>query len=256
MLHIGEDDVILSDVHNNVPKLLVQATQHVYEVFEDNVDIYFALLQLKGEEEMKALWGSYMKYPNNKFLEHCKTDHLFSDIANNRLDRIEHEVSPCHAAIHRQAAKMTDRSARKVIRRVKSKQALISLGNVVYVPLVQQHRAKVYAHNLTAVVININNHFGVCQLAVKNGILRPWYIFHKICHLPDLGNKRYLNDLEDVYKNWKKMNFVTPRTASICKLFVGGQGIFQCKCKGKCTTNQCKCFKNGRICTSACHRNS
>ena len=202
------------------------------------------------------MWGSYIKYPNVEFLEHCKTNHLFSDGANNRLDGIEHEVSPRHAATRRQAAKMMDRSARKVMRRVKSKQALIKLGDVVHVPLVQQDRAKVDAPNLTAVVVNINNHFGVCQLAVKMGILRPWYVFHKIRRLPDLGNNRYLNDLEDAYKNWKKMNFVAPRTARLCESFVGGQGIFQCKCKGKCTTNQCKCFKNGRICTSACHRNS
>ena len=256
MWYIGEDEMDLSDLRNYVPTILVRVYEHVYEVMDDNDDICFASLQIGGEEGLKNMWGSFIKYPNVEFLEHCKTNHLFCDGANNRLDGIEHEVSPRRAATRRQAAKMMDRSARKVMRRVKSKQALIKLGDVVHVPLVQQDRAKVDAPNLTAVVVNINNHFGVCQLAVKMGILRPWYVFHKIRRLPDLGNNRYLNDLEDAYKNWKKMNFVAPRTASLCESFVGGQGIFQCKCKGKCTTNQCKCFKNGRICTSACHRNS
>jgi hypothetical protein len=74
--------------------------------------------------------------------------------------------------------------------------------------------------------------------------------------LKHLGNNRYLNDLKDAFKNWKKMNFISPRTAIICASMVGDQGIFQCKCKGKCMTNQCKCFKKGRICTSAYHQNS
>ncbi len=136
------------------------------------------------------------------------------------------------------------------MRRVKSKHALIALGNMVHMPLVQQEWAKVDAYNLTAIVININNHFGVCQLAVKNGIIHPLYMFHKICHLPNLGNNRYLNYLEDAYKNWKKMNFIAPRMASLCESFVGGQGIFQCKCNGKCRTTQCNCLKNSIICTS------
>ena len=142
------------------------------------------------------------------------------------------------------------------MRRVKSKQALIAVGDMVHVPLVQQDRAKVDLHNLTTIAVNVNNHVGVCQLVVENGILRPWYVFHKLCRLNNLGNNRYLNDLEDAFKNWKKMNYILPRMASICASFVGGQGIFQCKCKGKSTMNQCKCFKNGRICTSDCHRNS
>ena len=154
-----------------VPTILVKVTEHhVYEVMDDNDDICFASLQIEGKEGVKSLWGTYTKYPTVEILEHCKTNHLFSDGANNRLDGIEHEVSPRHAATRRQAAKMMERSARKVMRRVKSKQALISLSDVVHVPLVQQDRAKVDAPNLTAIVININNHFGVCQLAVKNGI--------------------------------------------------------------------------------------
>ncbi len=91
---------------------------------------------------MKELWGTYMKYPTVEFLEHCKTNHLFSNGANNRLEGIKHEVSPHRAATHRQTAKMMDRLVRKVMRRVKNKQALIALGDVVHVPLVQQDRAE------------------------------------------------------------------------------------------------------------------
>ncbi len=123
----------------------MKVTKHVYEVMDDNDDIYFASLQLNGKEGYKALWGLYMQYPDDEFLEHCKTNTLFSDSANNVLDGIKHKVSPCHAAL-----------ARKVMRRVKSKHALRAFGSA--------RQGKSDAHNLTTIVLNINNHFDVCQV--------------------------------------------------------------------------------------------
>jgi hypothetical protein len=104
--------------------------------------------------------------------------------------------------------------------------------------------------------VNINQFYGVCQVAVTTGLLRPWYVYHKLRVVPGLGNDRALNNLEDAFKNWKTMNWIAPRTAATNQSLVGGQGIFQCRCKGKCNTNSCKCYKNKRICTSACHRNN
>ena len=148
-------------------------------------------------------------------------------------------------------------SAKKVYNRVKSKSGNVNVGDVVHIPLVQQDRAKISSGNLTGVVVNINDHFGMCQVAVPSGVLRPWYVYHKLRVVQGLGNNRVLNKLEDVFKNWKTMNhYIAPRTAANHDSLVGGQGVFSCKCKGKCNTQSCKCFKNGRICTSACHRNS
>ncbi len=113
------------------------------------------------------------------------------------------------------------------------------------------------AHNITGVSVNINLTFGVCQVAVKSGVLHPWYVYHKLRVVPGISNNRVLNDLENAYKNWKNMDYIAPRTASANESLVGGgQGIFQCDCKGKCNNNRCSCFKNGRACSSACHRNS
>lgn len=81
---------------------------------DDNADICFASLQFDGDDGMKALWGSYMKFPDNKFHEHCKMNSIFSNDANNkRLDGIKHKVSPRRAATRQQAVKMMDRSARR-----------------------------------------------------------------------------------------------------------------------------------------------
>ena len=68
MWYIGEGDVDLGDLRNYVPSLLVKVTEHVYEVMDDNDDICFAWLQIEGEEGVKELWGTYMKYPTVKFL--------------------------------------------------------------------------------------------------------------------------------------------------------------------------------------------
>jgi hypothetical protein len=106
------------------------------------------------------------------------------------------------------------------------------------------------------VVVNINNTFGICQVAVKRGVLRPWYVYHKLRVETGAGNNQVLMDLENAFKGWKTMKIIVPRTAAINESIVGGQGIFSCKCKGKCISNTCLCFKNNRTCTSACHRNS
>ena len=132
----------------------------------------------------------------------------------------------------------------------------MKVGDVVHIGIVPQDRGKVDPTNLTGVVVNINDHYGVCQVAVKSGLLRPWYVYHKLRVLVGKGNDRNLHDLEDTFQNWKKMDTVAPRTASTHQSLVGGQGIFQCKCKGKCSNNSCRCFKNNRKCTSACHRNN
>ncbi len=78
---------------------------------------------------------------------------------------------------------MMGRSAKKVMRRVKSKQALISIGDAVQVPLVQQDRAKIGAGNLSTIAVNINNHFWVSQLAAKNGIFFPSFIVFLILEI-------------------------------------------------------------------------
>jgi hypothetical protein len=51
---------------------------------------------------------------------------------------------------------------------------------------------------------------------------------------------------------------ISEREASREESVVGGQGYGTviCSCKGKCDSKICKCFKAGRTCSSACHRNN
>jgi hypothetical protein len=246
------------DVQSFVPAYLVKISNDEYEVMDDNDDICLASLTLSGPDSVESTWGTNMKPPNDAFLSHCKDNNLFCDGAHSRkIAGMVHDVTPRCKASQEQAAKNMETSAKKVYNRVKSKSGNVNVGDVVHIPLVQQDRAKNSSGNLTGVVVNINDHFGMCQVAVPSGVLRPWYVYHKLRVVQGLGNNRVLNELEDVFKNWKTMNhYIAPRTAANHDSLVGGQGVFSCKCKGKCNTQSCKCFKNGRICTSACHRNS
>jgi hypothetical protein len=246
-----------SDIRSFVPAYLVKISKELYEVMDDYEDICFASLTMGGPDGVESLWGKDMKPPTFEFVEHCKDNNLFSDGAHSRkIEGVEHDVTPRRKASREQAAKHMETSAKKVYNRVKSKSGNVKLGDVVHIPLIQQDRAKIASGNLTGVVVKINDHYGMCQVAVKSGVLRPWYVYHRLRVVPGLGNNQKLNGLEDAYKHWETMDVIAPRTAANNESLVGGQGIFSCKCKGKCNTNSCKCFQNNRICTSACHRNS
>ncbi len=165
------------DVRSFVLAYLVKISNDGYEVMDDYDDICFASLTLKGPDSIESVWGMGMKPPNDEFISHCKYNHLFCDGAHSRkVPGLSHDVTPRCKASREQAANNMEKSATKVYNRVKSKSGNVNMGDVVHIPLVQQDRAKILWGNLTGVVVNINDHFGMCQVAVASGVLRPWYI--------------------------------------------------------------------------------
>jgi len=72
------------------------------------------------------------------------------------------------------------------------------------------------------------------------------------------SNDVALNGLTDALNGWESMKVISEREAAWKSSLVGGQGKgdVTCKCKGSCNTNACSCFKAGRICCLACHRNN
>jgi hypothetical protein len=249
---LEESDI--NDIRNFCPAYLIKISNEQYEVMDDGDDVCLANLYADGDEGIENIWGMYVRPPTQAFVDHCKVNSLF---VRDRMDGSGHEVTPRRGAARERAAQNLEKRASKVFQRVKSKcSGIVKKGDVVQIPLVPQDRGKTDAVNLTGVVVNINNNFGMCQVAVRNGVLRPWYVYHKLRVVQGLGNDRNLNGLEEAYLNWKCMAIISPREAATDQSLVGGHGIFSCKCKGNCTTDKCKCFKNNRICTSACHRNS
>ena len=132
------------------------------------------------------------------------------------------------------------------MKRIKSRSTVVEIGDAVQVPLVQQELSK---------VVNINNTFGICQVAMKMGVLRPWYVYHKLYMVTGAGNNQVLMDIENAFQGWRMMKIIAPRMAAMNESIVGGQN-FLCKCKGKCISNVCLCYKNSRTCMSTCHWNS
>jgi hypothetical protein len=219
-----------------------------YEVMDDQDDICFAELLVGGDDGLANIWGTYVKTPSNKFCDYCRGNKLFVggyNRATNSSTVEDHDCTPRRKIARDAAANHMNRAATRVYNRVKLNSGNVNVGDVVHIGIVPQDRGKVDPTNLTGVVVNINEYYGICQVAVKTGVLRPWYVYDQKLH-----------DLEDAFKNWRQMDLIAPRTASTDQSLVGGHGIFQCSCKGKCTTNICKCYKNNRNCTSACHHNS
>ncbi len=63
---------------------------------------------------------------------------LFFDGSNKCIEGLDHEVSPFRRGLREEAAKNMDCSSRKVMKRVKRRSAVVEVGDVVQVPLVQQ----------------------------------------------------------------------------------------------------------------------
>jgi hypothetical protein len=117
-------------------------------------------------------------------------------------------------------------------------------------------RTKVDAGTLTGVIVQVDMGHGMTWVALKSGLLKNWYVYHRLGRVRGHGNNVALNGLSDAFANWEKLKIITEREAVQSKLMVGGQGKgdITCNCKGACNTNKCLCFKVGRICQSACHQ--
>jgi hypothetical protein len=109
-------------------------------------------------------------------------------------------------------AENMNKAATKVYNQVKSKSGNVNVGDVVHIGIVPQDRGKVDPTNLIGVlVVNINDHYGVCQVAVKTGLLHPWYVYHKLRVLVGKGNDRNLHELEEAFQKWRQMDTIAPR---------------------------------------------
>ena len=130
------------------------------------------------------------------------------------------------------------------------------VGTVVHVPLNDVDRTKVDSGNLIGIIVKVDKTKSQARVAVQGGLLKSWYVYHKLDIVKGAGNNPSLFGLSLV--GWEDLKVITEREAARQVSLVGGQGkgLFTCMCKGNCNSNHCSCFKNKRICGSACHRNN
>ena len=67
MWNLEDDDP--SDVRNFIPGYLVKISNSVYEIVDDKDDICFATVAMEGEDGLKELWGTIVKFPLDEFVE-------------------------------------------------------------------------------------------------------------------------------------------------------------------------------------------
>ncbi len=111
--------------------------------------------------------------------------------------------------------------------------------------LVQLHdvdTVKVDGGNLVGVIISINPSKSTAKVAVKDGLLKQSYSYHKLSPVNANANNPVVNDLEESFQDWQGIAKISEREAACILLSVGGQGVVKCCCKGDCMSKRCACF--------------
>ncbi len=166
------------------------------------------------------------------------------------------EVSPKQALAQNSAHEYMKKSATKVKGALETrgqKEMICVVGEIVNVSLKDIDRSKTDPASLTSVIVKVNKGKSLACVAVKSGLLKDWYIYHKLGRVSGNSNNIALNGLTEEFKAWKTLPVIAERQAARNKSTTGEQEVFKCNCKGKCDTKHCAYKMAKQICTSACH---
>ena len=241
------------------PAILVQVAKNLWEVMDEDDTNLIEQLEMDGDDGIANMVDMYIRHPDSLFV---------SSFQGRKKDKPHKEDSPEDKGVtprRKESRKRAHEKLQKAATLVKKKlidsvgdDKICKVGEIVHVPLKDVDKTKVDAGNLTGVIVKVDNNRSMARVAVKSGLLKNWYVYHRLGQVRGHGNNVKLNGLEDVLANWQTMKEITEREAARNESMVGGQGKgdVTCNCKGACNSNQCSCRKAGRICQSACHRNN
>ena len=233
--------------------LLVRTSNSTWELtneFDDDM----VQLEWDGDEGLVNIFGIFIKHPDENF---CK---YYEDmkVINSQITDEEFSVSPRRAESRKRAAEKMQKSALTMIKTARKSYGNdkpFDVGTVVHVPLKDVDRTKVDSGNLIGIIVKVDKSRSQARVAVQGGLLKSWYVYHKLVIVPGAGNNPSLFGLS--LEGWEDLKEITEREAARQVSLVGGQGkgLFTCMCKGKCNSNHCSCFKNkGPQCRSHPHR--
>jgi hypothetical protein len=218
-----------------------------------------AQLDWDGDEVVENLMGIYIQHPLQNFINYFQT-HLSTAALSSTMSQDQHKVSPHRAGLRKHAARKLELCAKsmKAVAMKKGVGKVFEVREVVLMPLADVNKAKMDAQNLTGVIVKIDINRMLVRIVVKSGLLKQWYSYHKLICVVGKGNNIELLGMQEAYLRWGLMKVISEWEASRNKSLVGGQGKgdVTCNCKMACNSNCCSCFRAGRICTSACHRNN
>jgi hypothetical protein len=254
------DESNITKMESFVPAILVRVGKTQWELMDENDDD-MEQMEWDGDNGIGNMVGMYIKHADKAFCDYFKTmDNCLKDVHKKAHDA-KNDVSPRRGQLRKRAYEKLSTAAvtmkNNVMKRV-GEDKVCEVGEVVHVPLKDVDKAKVDTGNLTGVIVQVDKSRSQARVAVKSGLLKTWYVYHRLGRITGCGNNVELNGLSEVLKNWKTLKEITEREAARNESMVGGQGKgdVTCNCKGPCNTNQCSCKKAGRICCSACHRNN
>jgi hypothetical protein len=236
-----------------VAAYLVKISKNTWELMDDNNQLLEQLVW-DGDEGLSNLFGTYLKQPDEAFCEYYQT-------SVTEKEHISFFVSPTCEALRKRAGENMEEAASSMKKKALKKcgeEKVCDVGEVVHVHLKNEDKAKVDSGNLTGVIVKVDKMRSQARVAVKFGLLRSWYAYHRLGRVTGRSNDVALNGLRDALNGWESMKVMLEREAARKGSLVGGQGKgdMTCKCKEKYNTKSCSCFKTGRIGSLACHRNN
>jgi hypothetical protein len=113
---------------------------------------------------------------------------------------------------HEKLVKAADSVKKRIINEVGDNK-LYEVGEIVHVPLKDLDKAKVDPGTLTGVIVQVDKACSQAGVAVKSGLLKSWYVYHRLGRVTGRSNNVELNRLTEALKNQKKMPVITEREA-------------------------------------------
>jgi hypothetical protein len=246
----------VSQVQSFVPAFLITVTKNMWEV-TDVDDMVLLNLYWRGDKGIENMMGIYIQHPATRFIEYFKQQQPQATLTAANTCAATLSVSPNRMALHKRAAENIPKVATKMKACAIKKSGVnhFDVGNVVKIALADVDKAKTDPQNLTGVIANVNPKTIMAQVAVKLGVLKNWYAYHKLTQVTGRGNNVELLGLNNALVGWSMMATITEREASRDQSMVGsqGKGGVICNCISAFQTKSCSCFKEGRRCSSACH---
>jgi hypothetical protein len=75
------------------------------------------------------------------------------------------------------------------------------------------------------VIVKVDKTRSQARVAVKLGLLKSWYAYHRLGRVTGVGNNNVeLNGLTDALNGWESMKIISEREAARKESIVGSQG--------------------------------
>ncbi|XP_072159674.1 SCAN domain-containing protein 3-like [Bemisia tabaci] len=162
----------------------------------------------------------------------------------------EHEVLCGNCATRKnirkarsQAAAGLEQQAKKMRLHSDKTHPPAKVGDNVTIPIPDVDKPRACLRNIIGVILDKNEH-ELYKIGTKDGILPKRYCRSEF----DVCATAFIS-VSEVPAEKK----VTVRAAAASVAGGSAQGFERCNCKKGCTSNQCKCRKNGKLCNSKCH---